>query len=52
MSIGINEIPDPAPEGAPEVESRGENALELKEVEGLSQGKIVVRRFMRHRGAA
>jgi len=51
MSIGINEIPDPAPEGAPEVESRGENALELKEVEGLSQGKIVVRRFMRHRGA-
>jgi len=29
----------------------GENALELKEVEGLSQGRIVRRRFLRHRGA-
>lgn len=28
-----------------------ENAIELKEVEGLSQGKIVRRRFFRHRGA-
>ncbi|MDT0165266.1 ABC transporter permease [Actinotalea sp. AC32] len=28
-----------------------ENALELKEVEGLSQGRIVLRRFLRHRGA-
>jgi peptide/nickel transport system permease protein len=28
-----------------------ENAIELKEVEGLSQGRIVVRRFLRHRGA-
>jgi ABC-type dipeptide/oligopeptide/nickel transport system permease subunit len=28
-----------------------ENALELKDVEGLSQGQIVVRRFFRHRGA-
>ncbi|MCL1899010.1 MAG: ABC transporter permease [Promicromonosporaceae bacterium] len=30
---------------------RGENAIELKEVEGLSQGRIVLRRFLRHRGA-
>jgi ABC-type dipeptide/oligopeptide/nickel transport system permease subunit len=28
-----------------------ENALELKDVEGLSQGQIVLRRFFRHRGA-
>jgi ABC-type dipeptide/oligopeptide/nickel transport system permease subunit len=28
-----------------------ENAIELKEVEGLSLGRIVVRRFLRHRGA-
>jgi peptide/nickel transport system permease protein len=32
-------------------ESRAENAIELKEVEGLSQGTIVLRRFFRHRGA-
>ena len=30
---------------------RAENAIELKEVEGLSQGRIVLRRFLRHRGA-
>ncbi len=28
-----------------------ENAIELKEVEGLSQGRIVLRRLVRHRGA-
>ena len=28
-----------------------ENSIELKEVEGLSQGQIVRRRFFRHRGA-
>jgi peptide/nickel transport system permease protein len=28
-----------------------ENAIELKEIEGLSQGRIVMRRFLRHRGA-
>ena len=28
-----------------------ENAIELKEIEGLSQGRIVMRRFVRHRGA-
>jgi peptide/nickel transport system permease protein len=38
--------------GAGDLEpSRAENAIELKEVEGLSQGRIVVRRFLRHRGA-
>jgi len=30
---------------------RNENAIELKEIEGMSQGRIVVRRFLRHRGA-
>ena len=28
-----------------------ENAIELREVEGLSQGQIVLHRFLRHRGA-
>jgi peptide/nickel transport system permease protein len=30
---------------------RAENAIELKEVEGLSQGRIVLKRFLRHKGA-
>lgn len=30
---------------------RSENAIELKEVQGLSQGRIVIRRFLRHRAA-
>ena len=30
---------------------RGEGVIEAKEVEGLSQGQIVVRRFLRHKGA-
>jgi peptide/nickel transport system permease protein len=30
---------------------RAENAIELKEVEGLSQGRIILRRFLHHRGA-
>lgn len=38
--------PPPAP-GADALE----NAIELKEVEGLSQGQIVRRRFLHHRGA-
>jgi ABC-type dipeptide/oligopeptide/nickel transport system permease subunit len=33
------------------VDESVENAIELKEVEGLSQGQIVFRRFIRHRGA-
>lgn len=32
-------------------EERAENAIELKEVEGLSQGTIVRRRFVRHKAA-
>src|SRR5690606_32253065 len=35
----------------PEEGDRLENAIELKEVEGLSQGQIVLRRFLRHKGA-
>jgi peptide/nickel transport system permease protein len=34
-----------------EAVEQNENAIELKEVEGLSQGRIVLRRFLRHRGA-
>lgn len=30
---------------------RAENAIELKEVEGLSQGRIIFKRFIRHKGA-
>ena len=29
----------------------GDNAIESKETEGLSQGKIVLRKFLRHKGA-
>ena len=40
------------PRGAPEpAAEQVENAIELKEVAGLSQGQIVRRRFLRHRGA-
>ena len=35
----------------PQIDDRVENAIELKEVEGLSQGQIVFRRFVRHKGA-
>lgn len=42
---------EPPPGGtAPEPEQM-ENAIELKEVEGLSQGQIVRKRFFRHLGA-
>lgn len=37
------------PASAPTPE--GENAIELREIAGLSQGQIVRRRFFRHRGA-
>jgi peptide/nickel transport system permease protein len=36
-------------EGTPT--ERAENAIELKEVEGLSLGRIVLRRFLRHKAA-
>ena len=35
----------------PQGEDRLENAIELKDVEGLSQGQVVFRRFVRHKGA-
>ncbi|MBD7919174.1 ABC transporter permease [Cellulomonas sp. Sa3CUA2] len=38
------------PSGSP-VDEHLENEIELKEVEGLSQGQIVRRRFFRHKGA-
>ncbi|MHB1171347.1 MAG: ABC transporter permease [Lacisediminihabitans sp.] len=41
---------DSANVGPGELE-RVENAIELKEIEGLSQGRIVLRRFIRHTGA-
>lgn len=47
--MSINPPIEPT-EGVGPVESV-ENAIELKEVEGLSQGRIVLRRFLRHRGA-
>ncbi len=40
---------EPTPDSA--LEENLENAIELKEVEGLSQGQIVRRRFLGHRGA-
>lgn len=49
-----NNLP-PVPQGPiaePTADSEhAENAIELKEVEGLSQSQIVRRRFFRHRGA-
>jgi len=45
------EPPRGAPEPAAEQVEQVENAIELKEVAGLSQGQIVRRRFLRHRGA-
>lgn len=48
-------VPTPDSEPIEKLDSfdgeRAENAIELKEVEGLSQGRIVLRRFLRHRGA-
>ena len=44
----------PTPPLAPEETlglEQAENAIELKEIEGLSQGRIVFRRFVRHKGA-
>jgi peptide/nickel transport system permease protein len=39
------------PEAMPSDQQSGENAIANKETEGLSQGQIVVRRFVRHRAA-
>ncbi len=43
MNTPIENLPDEA--------GQGENAIEMREVEGLSQAQIVRRRFFRHRGA-
>lgn len=43
--------PEDVPPPGSAVMEKAENAIELKEVEGLSQGQIVRRRFFRHRGA-
>ena len=39
------------PPDVPEPEDAAENAIELKETEGKSQGQIVRERFFRHKGA-
>jgi peptide/nickel transport system permease protein len=38
-------------DGLADSHGRGDNAIAVKEVEGLSQGQIVWRRFVRHKGA-
>ncbi|HET7734829.1 MAG TPA: ABC transporter permease [Nocardioidaceae bacterium] len=43
--------PEDVPPPGSAVSEKAENAIELKEVEGLSQGQIVRRRFFRHKGA-
>lgn len=48
--MSINPPIEPTEGSTTAVES-AENAIEMKEVEGLSQGRIVLRRFVRHRGA-
>lgn len=47
MSTEPNKVTTPTDAGT----EQAENALELKETEGLSQGQIVRRRFFRHVGA-
>lgn len=43
--------PSAGPTEGPALVETLENAIELKEIEGLSQGKIVFRRFIHHKGA-
>jgi len=49
--LGNSEAETPTSDGSQVPSERSENAIELKEVEGRSQSSIVVRRFLRHRGA-
>jgi peptide/nickel transport system permease protein len=49
--LGDGEAELPLSNGSNVPTERAENAIELKEVEGKSQGAIVIRRFLRHRGA-
>jgi ABC-type dipeptide/oligopeptide/nickel transport system permease subunit len=51
MTTPIGEGGPNSPHGGSVLTETVENAIELKEVEGLSQGQIVRRRFFRHRGA-
>jgi ABC-type dipeptide/oligopeptide/nickel transport system permease subunit len=44
-------VPPPGESDALANPVEAENAIELKEIEGLSQGQIVRRRFFRHKGA-
>ena len=44
-------VPPPGNEEELSHPIEGENAIELKEIAGLSQGQIVRRRFFRHKGA-
>ncbi|MBN9187951.1 MAG: ABC transporter permease [Microbacterium sp.] len=48
--VGFDVVEEENPRTDGNIEA-AENAIELKEVEGLSQGRIVWRRFVRHRGA-
>lgn len=47
----MSTTPEPKPGSASSGVTDAENSLEMKEVEGLSQGQIVRRRFFRHKGA-
>ncbi|WP_082599167.1 ABC transporter permease [Yonghaparkia sp. Soil809] len=47
----MSNTPTPEPGHSAGSVTDSENNLELKEIEGLSQGQIVRRRFFRHRGA-
>src|SRR5699024_5807312 len=51
--MSISNIPPevPEPDGAGDSYDAVENAIELKETEGKSQGRIVRERFFRHKGA-
>jgi peptide/nickel transport system permease protein len=44
-------LPIGGPDGLETKVTDAENSLELKEIEGLSQGQIVRKRFFRHKGA-
>ena len=52
-SVQREELSTETTQHVPSADSGGrvENAIELKEIEGLSQGRIVFRRFLRHTGA-
>ena len=51
MTTPINPVPDPAHEPGEPPSPVPEMSFEQREVAGLSQGQIVRRRFLRHKGA-